>query len=96
MSQRSDPHAEAVYWVIPLEKEAFAVEVITPWNHPTTVSKFTSAAAAKSWIAAHKVADGDPLMRRPVGSGSGRRSFIVATETDAVSAPRIPVATSTS
>jgi hypothetical protein len=54
MSQRSDPHAEAVYWVIPLDKEAFAVEVITPWNHPTTVSKFTSAAAAKAWIAAHR------------------------------------------
>jgi hypothetical protein len=54
MSQRSAPHAEAVYWVIPLDKEAFVVEVVTPWNHPTTVSKFTSAAAAKAWIAAHR------------------------------------------
>ena len=37
-----------------MDKEAFAVEVVTPWNHPTTVSKFTSAAAAKAWIAAHR------------------------------------------
>jgi hypothetical protein len=54
MSQRADPHAEAAYWVIPLDKEAFAVEVITPWNYPTTVSTFASAADAKAWIAAHR------------------------------------------
>ena len=54
MSQRTDPHAEAAYWVIPLDKEAFAVEVITPWNYPTTVSTFASAADAKAWIAAYR------------------------------------------
>jgi hypothetical protein len=54
MSQSTDAHAEAAYWVIPLDKKAFAVEVITPWNDPTTVSTFASAADAKAWIAAHR------------------------------------------
>jgi hypothetical protein len=54
MSQSTDAHAEAAYWVIPLDKKAFAVEVITPWNYPTTVSTFASAADAKAWIAAHR------------------------------------------
>jgi hypothetical protein len=54
MSQRTDPHPETAYWVIPLDEEAFAVEVITPWHYPTTVSTFASAADAKAWIAAHR------------------------------------------
>jgi hypothetical protein len=54
MSQSTDAHAEAAYWVIPLDNKAFAVEVITPWNYPTTVSTFASAADAKAWIAAHR------------------------------------------
>jgi hypothetical protein len=54
MSQRTQPHAEAAYWVIPLDNQAFAVEVITPWNYPTTVSTFASATDAKAWIAEHR------------------------------------------
>jgi hypothetical protein len=72
MSQRTDPHAEAAYWVIPLDKEAFAVEVITPWNYPTTVSTFPSAADAKAWIAAH---------RRRVQSSVGFASPVTAVPT---------------
>jgi hypothetical protein len=72
MSQRTDPHAETAYWVIPLDKEAFAVEVITPWNYPTTVSTFPSAADAKAWIAAH---------RRRVQSSVGFESPVTAVPT---------------
>ena len=54
MSKWTDPHAEVAYWVIPLDKEAFAVEVVTLWDHPTTVGIFASAADAKAWIAAHR------------------------------------------
>ena len=54
MSQRTDPHAEAAYWVIPLDNEAFAVEVNTPWDYPTTIGTFARAADAKAWIAARR------------------------------------------
>jgi hypothetical protein len=75
MSQRTDPHAEAAYWVIPLDKQAFAVEVNTPWDYPTTVGTFASAADAKAWIAAR---------RRGVGSSLGFARPITTVPTVAV------------
>jgi hypothetical protein len=37
MSQTAYPHTEAAYWLIRAD-DAFSVEVITPWDHPITVS----------------------------------------------------------
>ena len=48
------------------------MEVISPWNYPTTVSTFPSAADAKAWIAAH---------RRRVQSGVGFASPVTAVPT---------------
>ena len=39
---------ETAYWVIPAD-DALSVEVVTPWDDPTTVS-FATAADAKVWI----------------------------------------------
>jgi hypothetical protein len=48
------PHAEASYRIIPFEGTFFAVEVRVPDTHPTTVSKFSTEAAAEKWIAEHR------------------------------------------
>jgi hypothetical protein len=48
------PHAEAAYRVIRLGDGAFAVEVRIPQTNPTTVSAFSSEAAAQTWIAQHR------------------------------------------
>ena len=53
MSQTTYPETEAAYWVI-LADDAFSVEVVTQWDHPTTVSPFATAADAKAWIADHR------------------------------------------
>jgi hypothetical protein len=66
MSQTTHPHTGAAYWLIPAD-DAFSVEVITPWDHPITVSPFVTAADAKAWIAEHRRAGtvrkrGEPLV----------------------------------
>ena len=53
MSQTAYPHTEAAYWLIHAD-DAFSVEVITPWDHPITVSPFATAADAEAWIAEHR------------------------------------------
>jgi hypothetical protein len=40
MAQRTHPHAEATYRVIPSGDGAFAVEVTIPETYPATVSPF--------------------------------------------------------
>ena len=54
MVQRTHPHAEATYRVIPLANGTFSVEVIIPESYPTTVSPFATAADAKVWIAEYQ------------------------------------------
>jgi hypothetical protein len=51
VSLTSYPHAETVYWVIPVVDNAFSVEVVSPEYHPTTVGPFATASDAKAWIA---------------------------------------------
>jgi hypothetical protein len=53
VSQTSHSHSEAAYWIIPVD-DAFSVEVITPEDHPTTVSPFATASDAKAWIDEHQ------------------------------------------
>jgi hypothetical protein len=53
VSQTTYLCTEAAYWVIPAG-DVFSVEVITPWDYPTTVSPFATAAGAKAWIAEHQ------------------------------------------
>jgi hypothetical protein len=53
-AQRSHPHAEAIYRVIPGGGEAFAVEVSIPESYPTKVSPFSTEADAEAWIAEHR------------------------------------------
>jgi hypothetical protein len=53
VSQTAYFGTDAAYWVIPAD-DAFSVEVITPWNYPTTVSPFATATDAKAWIAEHQ------------------------------------------
>jgi len=53
MSEAIYLDTEAAYWVIPADA-AFSVEVVTPWDDPTTVSPFATAADAKVWIAEHQ------------------------------------------
>jgi len=54
MAQRSHPHAEAIYRVIPSDGGAFAVEVSIPETHPAKVSPFATEADAEAWIAEHR------------------------------------------
>jgi hypothetical protein len=51
MAQRTHPHAEATYRVIPIEDGAFAVEVSIPETHPAKVSPFATEADAEAWVA---------------------------------------------
>ena len=54
MAQRSHPHAEAIYRVIPAVGGAFAVEVSIPESYPTKVTPFPTEADAEAWIAEHR------------------------------------------
>jgi len=54
MAQKSHPHAEAIYRVIPDTGGAFAVEVSIPESYPTKVSPFSTEADAEAWIAEHR------------------------------------------
>ena len=54
MAERTHPHADATYQVIPAKDGAFAVEVSIPEMHPATVSPFATKADAKAWIAEHR------------------------------------------
>jgi hypothetical protein len=54
MAQKTHPHAEATYRVIPFDVGSFAVEVSFPANYPTKVSKFATEADAEAWIAEHQ------------------------------------------
>ena len=51
--QKTHPHAEATYRVIPLGDGSFGVEVKIPETYPTTVSKFATEADAEAWITDH-------------------------------------------
>lgn len=52
--QKTHPHAEATYRVIPLDDGSFGVEVNIPETYPTTVSKFATEADAEAWITEHQ------------------------------------------
>ena len=76
---RTHPHAEATYRVIPIDAEAFAVEVSIPESYPTRVSPFASEADAEAWIAEHRrrvQSENEPSrwFRRSSNSGANRRS----------------------
>jgi hypothetical protein len=53
MSETTYLDTETAYWVIPAD-DAFSIEVVTPWDDPTTVSPFVTAADVKVWIAEHR------------------------------------------
>ena len=53
MSETTYLDTETAYWVIPAD-DAFSIEVVTPWDDPTTVSPFATAADVKVWIAEHR------------------------------------------
>ena len=50
LSETTYLDTETAYWVIPAD-DAFSVEVITPWDDPTTISPFATAADIEVWIA---------------------------------------------
>ena len=54
MTERTHPHADATYRVIPFKDGAFAVEVSIPETYPATVSPFATEADAEAWIAEHR------------------------------------------
>ena len=54
MAQRTHPHAEATYRIMPTKDGAFAVEVSIPERHPAKVSSFATKADAEAWIAEHR------------------------------------------
>src|SRR5215471_1913851 len=65
--QKTHPHAEATYRVIPLDEGSFGVEVKIPETYPTIVSKFATEADAETWITDHQ--------RRVQSHTQSRRSF---------------------
>ncbi len=72
--QRTHPHAEATYRVIPFDDGSFGVEVSIPDSHPTRVSPFKTEADAEAWIAEHQrrvqsQAQSGRHFRRQVGPG---------------------------
>jgi hypothetical protein len=78
MSETTYLGTETAYWVIPAD-DAFSVEVVTPWDGPTTVSPFATVADVKVWIAEHRrrvqsesdmVVDAD-LAQAPLGKAIG-------------------------
>jgi len=54
MAQRTHPHAEAIYSVVPLANGTFSVQVVIPESYPTTVSPFATEADAEAWIGEHQ------------------------------------------
>jgi hypothetical protein len=64
------PHADAAYRVIRFGDGAFAVEVTIPDTNPTTVSAFSSEAAAREWITRHR----DRVLQEPLIHRRFRRS----------------------
>ena len=50
MAQRTHPHADATYRVIPADDGTFTVEVSIPESYPAKVSPFATKADAKAWI----------------------------------------------
>ena len=52
--QKTHPHAEATYRVIPFVDGSFGIEITIPDSYPTTVSKFKTEADAEAWIAEHQ------------------------------------------
>jgi hypothetical protein len=52
--QKTHPHAEASYRVIPFDDGSFGIEITIPDSYPTTVSKFKTEADAEAWIAEHQ------------------------------------------
>jgi hypothetical protein len=54
VAQRTHPHAEATYSVVPLADGTFSVEVVITESYPTKVSPFSTEADAKAWIAEHR------------------------------------------
>jgi len=52
--QKTHPHAEATYRVIPFGDGSFGIEITIPDSYPTTVSKFKTEADAEAWIAEHQ------------------------------------------
>ena len=54
MAERTHPHADASYRVIPFKEGGFAVEVSIPETFPATVSPFATEADAEAWIAEHR------------------------------------------
>jgi hypothetical protein len=69
---------ETAYWVIPAD-DAFSVEVVTPWDDPTTVTPFATAADVKVWIAEHRrgvqCEQAEPSSYRPTVSKSSCRPW---------------------
>lgn len=51
---RTHPHAQAVYDVMPLDGDGFAVKVSIPDANPTMVSGFGTKDAAEAWVVSHK------------------------------------------
>lgn len=51
---RTQPYAEAVYQVVPLDGGGFGVKVSITEASPATVSRFDTETAAEAWIASHK------------------------------------------
>jgi|SRR5271168_2686063 len=51
---RLNPHAEAIYSVVPLGDGSFVVEVIVPETNPTRVTGFATEIAAGARIETHK------------------------------------------
>ena len=62
MAERTHPHAEATYRVIPLDDGSFGVEVSIPETYPAKVSPFATEADAEARIAEHRRAD---TVRKP-------------------------------
>jgi hypothetical protein len=77
MAQRTHPHAEATYRVIPYGDGTFAVEVSIPENYPTKISTFATEAEAEAWITEHRrrvQSENEPRLwfRSPRRSGANR------------------------
>jgi len=78
MAERTHPHADATYRVIPFNNGAFAVEVSIPETYPATVSPFATEADAEVWIAEQRrrvQSEIEPRrwFRTSSNSGSNRR-----------------------
>jgi hypothetical protein len=78
MAQRTHPHAEATYRVVPYADGAFSVEVDVPESYPTRVSPFATKAAAEVWITEHRrrvQSENEPSrwFRSTGASGANRR-----------------------